>query len=1169
MKKSFNGKKRNAKFLKFCISVLLLFGLVSCNQQGKQSVVLPKKQGHLLRVNPANLPPPIKAKYIDPDSVAPPLVVPLKGQPKVMSAHPNVHPMGTPEVIQIPKDLKVLRIGKEIPLPKSIPVKGKVMLALQPKPKPIKAFRTKDAAIFNIQFLSDEQGIYSTVTCMLEDSRGNMWFANQAYIGRFDGNNFFVYSEKEGFLNGAINMMEDSKGNIWFTGDEGICYYDGTKVVHFNQKTGLASNQCRAPFEDSKGNIWFGNGANYVYCYDGKDFTIFNEQHTQNQDAKKQQGYYSDNRIIDIVEDNKGQIWWASQGSGVLCYDGQSITHFTEKDGLIHNYIFEILVDDEGQLWFGSGGQGTVGKGVSRYTPNPSEDRNVSLGIFTNYTKKDGLSDNRITGMTKDKSGNIWLATYASGINRYDGKAFTHYTLDEGLSFNSTLCILIDRKENIWVGTNGGGVSRFQPYSFRHFTEKQGLSKNWVHSIMEDGKGNIWMHTHIGGILKYNGKNFTHITEKEGLLQNTLTSIMEDSKGNLWFAYRDKGVSKFDGKKFTHYTLEQGLSFYFFWDLHEDKKGNIWVACGYEGGMTRINPNNGQITHFKGNAKDGIGGSYIMEDSQHTLWFGGSGKLAKFDAKNEEIVFTHDLDPIDKEWIEFLLEDDSENVWVGTATSFTQIKKEGLEMKIDLPRLTIGNGLPKTRLASVIIDKLNNIWVAGAEDGIALLQKGFKNFGLPNAQWLHFHKDDGLRASYFGSSYLDSNNRLWWGSVNGLTQLNLNNFQIPKEAPKNLSLSHIDLQGQFLDYRNLTNESYKNILAFGEEASQSFDSIVAFHNYPENLNLPYDVNHLTFHFSAIDWTAPHKIQYSYFMEGLDKAWSQANGEAKADYRSIPFGTYTFKVKAIGEAQVWSEPINYTFTIFPPWWHTWWAYGLYALLVFGASGLYIQSLRRKIQQKQIQLERELYLNQELTELNEANSRFVPHDFLQILGKTSLKELKLGDQIATKMTILFADIRDYTTLSEKISPEENFKFINAFLGRMGPIIQENGGFICQYMGDGIMALFKENHEQAIKAAFEMQKGIQRYNRQRFAQNREAIRLGIGLNTGQLMLGVIGDKNRYESSVISDAVNTASRMEGLTKVFGCSVIMSEKTLQEALLGDNFQFNVVNLRAVRCLKF
>ena len=433
----------------------------------------------------------------------------------------------------------------------------------------------------------------------------------------------------------------------------------------------------------------------------------------------------------------------------------------------------------------------------------------------------------------------------------------------------------------------------------------------------------------------------------------------------------------------------------------------------------------------------------------------------------------------------------------------------------------------------------------------------------------HYKIPDGLKdLGYTANSsfYQDSKNRLWmYSNYAGISFLDLNTFELPTEAPKALSLSHIDLKGQSFNYRNLSDSLYQTTMAFGKTVSQSFDSIAAFQNYPENLELPYDLNHLTFHFTAKDWTAPHKIRYSYQIESVDTDWSEPSAEPKADYRNLPYGTHTFKVKAIGAAQVWTAPFAYTFTILPPWWHTWWAYGLYALLTIGTAGWYVQRLRKQIKQKQAQLDKELYLNQELAvtnhklaEINIANSRFVPNEFLKILGKESLLDLQLGDQTETKMTILFADIRDYTTLSEKMTPEDNFKLINAFLGKMGPIIEANGGFICQFLGDGIMALFNDHHELAVNAAIEMQAALQVYNKKRSVKNRETLRLGIGLNTGKLMLGVVGDKNHYESSVISDAVNTASRMEGLTKVFGCGVIVSEKTLAEMefeyLLKDHF---------------
>jgi predicted ATPase/class 3 adenylate cyclase len=186
-----------------------------------------------------------------------------------------------------------------------------------------------------------------------------------------------------------------------------------------------------------------------------------------------------------------------------------------------------------------------------------------------------------------------------------------------------------------------------------------------------------------------------------------------------------------------------------------------------------------------------------------------------------------------------------------------------------------------------------------------------------------------------------------------------------------------------------------------------------------------------------------------------------------------------------------------------------------------------------------------LYESVSELNRAYRRFVPHEFLRTLGRESILDVRLGDQIRGEMTVLFSDIRSYTTLSEGMTPEENFNFINAYLKRVGPSIKQNGGFINQYYGDGIMAIFPSRPEDALRAALDALKKLAAYNVEREGKGRKAIQLGVGLHTGKLMLGVIGDEERHDTGVISDAVNTAARVEGLTKTYGASVVVSEDCL------------------------
>ncbi|XZO04461.1 MAG: AAA family ATPase [Microcoleus sp.] len=182
---------------------------------------------------------------------------------------------------------------------------------------------------------------------------------------------------------------------------------------------------------------------------------------------------------------------------------------------------------------------------------------------------------------------------------------------------------------------------------------------------------------------------------------------------------------------------------------------------------------------------------------------------------------------------------------------------------------------------------------------------------------------------------------------------------------------------------------------------------------------------------------------------------------------------------------------------------------------------------------------------LAQLNKAYERFVPSQFLQFLDKSSIIDVQLGDQVQLEMSVLFSDIRDFTTLSESMTPEDNFRFINSYLSRMEPVINQNNGFIDKYIGDAIMALFSGDANNAVNAGIAMLNRLFEYNQNRVQQSGYApIQIGIGINTGSLMLGTVGGPNRMDGTVISDAVNLASRVEGLTKNYGVSLLITQET-------------------------
>jgi two-component system sensor histidine kinase ChiS len=201
--------------------------------------------------------------------------------------------------------------------------------------------------------------------------------------------------------------------------------------------------------------------------------------------------------------------------------------------------------------------------------------------------------------------------------------------------------------------------------------------------------------------------------------------------------------------------------------------------------------------------------------------------------------------------------------------------------------------------------------------------------------------------------------------------------------------------------------------------------------------------------------------------------------------------------------------------------------------------------------------------QLAQVNIAYSNFVPLEFLQLLEKESIVDVRLGDHVQKRMAVLFADIRSFTTLSETMSPKDNFEFINAYLGRVSPVIRKHHGFIDKYIGDAIMALFPNHADDAVQASIEIHQQLVKFNEEREQQQLQPIKIGIGLHIGTLMLGTIGEEKRMEGTVISDAVNLASRLEGLTKMYGASILVSESLLNE--LTHRYQYHYRFLGKVR----
>ncbi|MGD1848385.1 MAG: two-component regulator propeller domain-containing protein, partial [Salibacteraceae bacterium] len=1101
-----------------------------------------------------------RGKDLHPDSVETPKVVPYTPSGNTYKVQHNLH--------YIPDNLTVVPVKEEalttIHLEKiaesdtlhylvnssgdtlktgvAIPSSGKIQPFIQTQPTLALPPRFKDAANTNLQYLDVDQGLSNSyVLAALEDRRGNLWFGTLGGgVCRYDGENFTHITEKEGLSNNVVNsILEDQNSNLWFgTRGGGVIRYDGEHFVHFTEKEGLSNNTVRCILEDQHGNLWFGTTGGGVNRYDGKSLTCFSDKEG-----------LGNNSVWSMLEDSSGNLWFGTQGGGVSRFDGKSFTNFTKKEGLSHNFVRTIVEDQHGHLWFG-----TLGGGLNRYDGES----------FTHFTQNEGLSDDNVWSSLRDKSGHLWFGTRGGGVNRYDGKSFRHFTQNEGLSMNTVTSIVEDGSGNLWFGTLGGGVNRYDSRSFVHFTEKEGFSKNSVWSILEDNNSHLWFGTHGGGVIHYDGNYFTHITQKEGLSDNRVWCILEDKSGQLWFGTRGGGVNRYDGTSFTHFTEKEGLSNNSVLSILEDQNGHLWFGT-FGGGVSRYDGE--RFTHFT--EKEGLSSNIvtsIVEDQSGHLWFGtpGSG-ISRFDGK----YFTHFTakEGLFHNVVNSMVEDPSGNLWIGAlGGGVSRFDGEGFT------HFTDKEGLSHNTVWSMMVDRDESLWIS-TESGLNNLIPNLEGISGKNRPsndvkiaLRTYEKNDGLKGMdfHFNSVHLDRRNRLWWGSGKSLTMLDMNQHQVHLSAPV-VHLKQVHINEQFIDYRNL-GDSLVHEMAF--KGWQRFE------NYPLHLKLPYDKNHLTFHFTAIDWKAPHKIQYSYLMEGLNNTWSQPTTETKADYRNLPHGTYTFKVRAIGASNEWSESFDYSFTIHPPWWHTWWArtgFGFAALLVLVGS---IQWRTAALKQRQKELETEVAIatreiREQKEEIEKAKERS-EELLLNILPGEVAEELKekghSDAQLIDEVTVLFTDFRGFIAISEQVTPKQLVQDLHECFSAFDNICEKYGIEKIKTIGDAYMAAGgipspNKNHAQdVVNAALEMVNVMEQIKIERTANDRPFFEIRIGVHTGPVVAGIVGVK-KFQYDIWGDTVNTASRMESSSAVG--QVNISQVTY--SLLKNDAQFAFENRGKVK----
>ncbi len=849
---------------------------------------------------------------------------------------------------------------------------------IQPITTVIKPPLFKDNATLNIQYTDVRQGLPSSyISSLLMDRKGNIWIGSiGGGLSCYDGITIKTYTVKNGLSDNNVRaIVEDNEGNFWIGTHKGLTFFDGKSFIHYTVEDGLTNNFVRSLHISKDGTIWIGTDGGGLNCFDGKTFTQFTSE----------EGLPSD-RIWSITEDKSGNLWLGTGGGGVieLKFDKLDkaieskqdssfsktiqMVNYTKQHGLGGNFVYSIYEDHKNNLWFGCSTEG-----LTNFIP-AKQNSNDSLTFIT-YTRSDGLNNQNILSISGDSLGNLWLGTWGGGLIHYENKNGQEFftQIDQKLGLNSDIIqtILHDGQGNLWLGTYGGGLNKYKVASFNHFNTEQGLSSDIIWSIFEDKDDNLWFGTasRTGGVIclktepqNHNEKSesllskFIHYVEKSAFQNWGFPCIFQDSKNNIWFGTSGKGVFCYNNETVTCFSTQQGLASNDVYGIMEDKKGNIWFAT--RNGLSYLQGST--FTEFT--QEEGFINNYItniIEDKHGNIWIATEGGgVSRYNWKN--FVHYTTAEGLSSNTIWTILEDKKGNIWLGTDGGGLNVLTYSTELQSAPDKIlyiNTENGLSNNVIWSVIEDSCHRLWVS-TESGLNLISINDQE-GTSNITSFGYH--DGLKGLDFfsNSAFLDRRNRLWWGSGKSLTMLDISNFKLSDQKPK-VKLNMVKVNEEFIDFETHPNLSENDI---------NFDSVTRFSNLPINLKVSYSKNHLTFFYSAIDLSAPHQLKYSHIIEGLNNKWSPESSEIKADYRNLPHGDYIFKVCAIGEGGVWSEPLEFHFTVLPPWWLTWYAKLSYLLILILI--IYTFSWWRSIKFKRRQKELEIKVNVATHQLRNQN------------------------------------------------------------------------------------------------------------------------------------------------------------------------------------------------------
>ncbi len=879
----------------------------------------------------------------------------------------------------------------------------------------------------------------SSVSKIIQDRQGLLWFGTQSGLNRFDGYSIERYEhdpfDKNSLSHNLIQTMYYEDDDVLWLGTYGGLNRFDMKSGEFtwyqhsaDDRATLSNNVVVAVTQSSRDELWVGTlkGLNR-YDEENNRFIRYTE--------------LPNDVIRSLAVDNQGTLWVGSYGglSRYVAEEDRFVT-FTpeggEKDSLPSPFVMSILPDPEKRelLWIG-----TWGGGVSKI--------NTHTGEMVTYT----LPSNEIYTMMFDSAGRLWAGTWGSGLYVIYPETGDVRSIDEA-SGQVIYSLLEDESGIIWIGTNGEGVYKYVPWenSFRSFVhdpkDPATISDGKIISAHFDRDGTGWFGTYNGGLNRYNPDTdtftrYVHDPEDPNSLSNNLVNVIyRDSRGYLWIG-TNGGLNRYmpESGSFRRifsgsgdHTLPEDVVF----EIAEDSSGDLWLGTNTSG-VAVYSRETGSFRVLSHDPEDPRSLSdnlvrTILHDSRGGTWIGTNDGLNRYDPETDGFVrYFHDIDrpgeTISSDNIREIYEDEKGRIWIATmggGVSRYRRKDDSFSY------ITVEDGLASNHVLGVLEDSSGNLWFP--------TNRGISIYNPEEGGFRTINESNGLLSNVLTKASVRSpEGNFYIGSEKGITVIK----DVTKEEQK------------YVPPLVITEFS---VLGKQRELEQTGP-----HRYAP-VKLDYTDSFFSLEFSLLDYSSPGQNKYAYMLEGFDDDWKQSERNY-VSYTNLDAGTYTLRIIGAGSRGNWNEDgIMIPIEVLPPWWKSTAAYMGYLFLFAAGAALIFLRVRRKRLEAEARIEEKERINRELDkkvrertaeieksrslaeEASRAKTLFLANmsheirtplngliGMLSLLSKTSLREkqkeyLEYSRISADNLNILVNDLLDFERIEAGELKLTNEKF-----------------------------------------------------------------------------------------------------------------------------------------------